>query len=437
MEKILLLDDDDLFRKSIKTILEKKGHIVVESALPSTALALLRGCKFDIILSDIQMPEESGLSFMKKAKALYEIPVLLMTGYSQILDAAEAATQGAAGFLSKPFKAEDLFKLLESVSSSNPKRNLDDNTYCRIGLNEFLSGSKIQYPIYAKVGEKYIRIAAKGEDLDANKIELFRSKGLEFLYLKAQDYATYTGLSLNLASASLSQKQVEERVRSWLHLASGVSVLEHLRVLGVDKQGFDLASRFTENTFSMIARDKSCAETINLLYSTSTTEHAHSVAVAIVGAMLARAVGWTTPSNLSKVVLAGVFHNIGIKEIPPEILAKPRASLNAQERKVYESHTVRGYEILSSLDFIPVEVAAAALEHHEDCLGYGYPRGLSATKIAPLSKLISVADTFVEIALQNREERKSAKQIAAVMLSKKKGNLHEPFLEALLKIVAD
>ncbi|MEO5668827.1 MAG: HD domain-containing phosphohydrolase [Bdellovibrionota bacterium] len=435
MQKILLLDDDDLFRRSVKTILEKKGHLVIESALPSIALSMLKKRKFDLIISDIQMPEETGVSFMQKVKALHDIPVVLMTGYSQILDAAEAAHHGASGFLTKPFNPAELLDLVESLSASARSADSAKQAYCRIGLTEFLSGSKIQYEIFAKVGEKHIRIATKGEDLDPEKVETFRAKGLEFLYMKAQDYAAYTGLTLTLAAASLGHKQVQERVRSWLHLSSGLSVLEHLSVLGVEKRGFEFASQFTENTFSMLARDKSCSETINLLYSTSSSEHAHSVGVAIVGAMLAKAVGWTTPSNLSKVVLAGIFHNIGLKELPPDLLTKPRASLNAQERKLYESHTIRGYEILSSLDFVPSDVAVVALEHHEDCLGYGYPRGLAGSKISPLSKLISVADNFVEFALQHRDEKKTAKEIAAHLLNTKKGSLHDEFLTGLLKIV--
>ena len=136
----------------------------------------------------------------------------------------------------------------------------------------------------------------------------------------------------------------------------------------------------------------------------------HSLAVSAVSVMIARGLGWTVNTTIEKIALTGILHDIGMKELPPEILEKPRHELNYEEQLVYETHAFRGAEILRSMPSVSEDLLAVVMEHHENAIGQGYPRRLRDYKLNPLSRVVAVADCFCESTLKhiNNPHPKSA-----------------------------
>jgi HD-GYP domain-containing protein (c-di-GMP phosphodiesterase class II) len=97
--------------------------------------------------------------------------------------------------------------------------------------------------------------------------------------------------------------------------------------------------------------------------------------------------------------MAGLLHDIGKKEISPEILNKPRHELKASELAILETHTTKGMEILNEMRDIPSDVIQVALQHHENSIGTGYPYRLKPSKTHPLARVVAVADEFCYLTL--------------------------------------
>ncbi|KEO84186.1 HD-GYP domain-containing protein [Tumebacillus flagellatus] len=117
----------------------------------------------------------------------------------------------------------------------------------------------------------------------------------------------------------------------------------------------------------------------------------HSVGVG----MLSRQIGeWMglDEKECEELLLAGTLHDIGKCRIDPAILQKP-SRLTEEEYEIVKHHAHYGYEILRNSGVNP-RVAAAAHEHHERCDGSGYPRGLQHEQIAPIARIVAVADVF-------------------------------------------
>ena len=110
--------------------------------------------------------------------------------------------------------------------------------------------------------------------------------------------------------------------------------------------------------------------------------------------MIARKLGYTTASVLFKISVAGIFHDIGKKEIDRNILNAPRNSLTPVQIQMYESHSFRGMEIMSQVKGISAEVIQTILQHHENCSGTGTPSRLMKSKIHPFAKIIGLANDF-------------------------------------------
>lgn len=110
---ILIVEDDAGLREALLDTLLLGNYNVVEADCAEQALLMLSSHAVDLVVSDIQMGDMSGLTLLKNIKAKYpNMPVLLMTAYATIDDAVQAMRDGATDYLSKPFAPEVLLNLV-------------------------------------------------------------------------------------------------------------------------------------------------------------------------------------------------------------------------------------------------------------------------------------------------------------------------------------
>ncbi|MEP4891707.1 MAG: sigma-54 dependent transcriptional regulator [Aliiglaciecola sp.] len=124
---ILIVEDDAGLREALVDTLLLGGYEVIEASSAEQAMVKLSSHKVDLVVSDIQMGEMSGLTLLRSIKNKYpNLPTLLMTAYATIDDAVQAMRDGATDYLSKPFSPEVLLNLVgryapaQQVESRNP-----------------------------------------------------------------------------------------------------------------------------------------------------------------------------------------------------------------------------------------------------------------------------------------------------------------------------
>ena len=123
---ILIVEDDAGLREALYDTLLLGDYDVVDADCAESALMVLSGRKIDLVVSDIQMGEISGLALLKSIKAKYpQMPVLLMTAFATINDAVQAMRDGATDYLSKPFAPEVLLNL---VGRYAPAQKIESRT---------------------------------------------------------------------------------------------------------------------------------------------------------------------------------------------------------------------------------------------------------------------------------------------------------------------
>ena len=102
---ILVVDDEPSNRESLERIFRREGFAVETAADGAAALELLRQRPVNVILTDLVMPQMSGVDLLKAARALAaEVEIVLMTAYGTVENAVEAMKQGAYDFVTKPLK---------------------------------------------------------------------------------------------------------------------------------------------------------------------------------------------------------------------------------------------------------------------------------------------------------------------------------------------
>ena len=116
MAKILLVDDDTTFGLMLKTWLTKRGFVVEDVFSAESALKKLQSEPFDIVLTDLRLPDKDGIFLLKNIKKHYVgTQVILMTGYADIYTAVESIKAGAFDYVSKPVIPEEILKKIQEA----------------------------------------------------------------------------------------------------------------------------------------------------------------------------------------------------------------------------------------------------------------------------------------------------------------------------------
>jgi DNA-binding NtrC family response regulator len=106
---ILVIDDEEIVRKSLASWLEEDGYEVDTAPDGPSGLAKLRAKSYLALLVDLKMPGMDGLEVLAKAREMQpEVPCIIMTAYATVDTAVQAMKHGAYDYLVKPFELEEL-----------------------------------------------------------------------------------------------------------------------------------------------------------------------------------------------------------------------------------------------------------------------------------------------------------------------------------------
>ena len=131
-EELLVVDDEPQMLIAIQETLKQRGYRVTSAGSGMEALRKLRDKYYQLVITDMRMPEVSGLDLLRKVRNLSpQTPVILLTAYGTVQNAVDAMRDGAYDYLLKPFSSESLENVVRRALDSIPGRN-DKNTHAII-----------------------------------------------------------------------------------------------------------------------------------------------------------------------------------------------------------------------------------------------------------------------------------------------------------------
>ncbi|MGQ7945674.1 sigma-54-dependent transcriptional regulator [Flavobacterium sp. WC2509] len=148
MSKILLIEDDISFCKLLEKFLIKKAYDVTISFSADEARIAIKKESFDLILMDIRLPDSDGIGLMTEFKTSNpEIPVILMTGYSDVNTAVKAIKNGASDYISKPFNPDEVLLVITNAMQGSqedfPIEEKKNTKKPATSENEFVKGISV------------------------------------------------------------------------------------------------------------------------------------------------------------------------------------------------------------------------------------------------------------------------------------------------------
>jgi len=203
MTRILIVDDEEPIRQLLEEILERKGYECTHAANAAEARECLKKQNFDLVISDIKMPGESGLDLIKYVLAEYpDTATLMVTVVGEPSTAEEALEMGVYGYIIKPFEPN---QILISVSNALRRRELErkersyqkdleklvhERTAELLKINKQLRRREAELQVQTKEVQEVnsaLRVLLKRRDEDKRELEekvLFNMKELALPYLE-------------------------------------------------------------------------------------------------------------------------------------------------------------------------------------------------------------------------------------------------------------
>ena len=131
MSTILIVDDEKNLRRLLRDTLEGEGHSVLQAATGEEALDRFAQTSCDLVLLDLILPDLNGLQVLRRIKRqAAEVPVIIMTAYSEVRGAVEAMKAQATDYLCKPFDLDELKlvvqRILEATALAQKYRRLQE-----------------------------------------------------------------------------------------------------------------------------------------------------------------------------------------------------------------------------------------------------------------------------------------------------------------------
>ena len=113
---VLVIDDEEIMRDILQTLLEREGSKVSLAASGEAGLALARSQTFDVAVVDVMMPGINGIETLDELTAMdADLPVILITAYASVENAIAAMKRGAFDYITKPFKNEEVLVVLRNA----------------------------------------------------------------------------------------------------------------------------------------------------------------------------------------------------------------------------------------------------------------------------------------------------------------------------------
>ena len=154
---LLIVDDDERIRSLLQKFLIRHGFLVSAARDAAHAERILSGLDFDLIVMDVMMPGEDGVSFCRRLRAERDVPILLLTAKGETEDRIKGLEAGADDYLAKPFEPKELLLRINSILRRVPPSEPVD------AAPKVLSLGPLRYDVEKGVmwaGEDTVRLTA-------------------------------------------------------------------------------------------------------------------------------------------------------------------------------------------------------------------------------------------------------------------------------------
>jgi hypothetical protein len=345
----------------------------------------------------IYLPQEGTpefLNFLNETEA--EIPVLFT--------ADENTLQRVHNLLPlHPLTTRICYNMGEKVISNALRRIIkvkekhvkSKEDYCPLPISFFTSLSKASFDTYIKLSdEKFVLLFRKGLPFDIERINQYKLKSCQYLYLKDSDYLKASADIFEKISAKIKPEKLNTEKLGSLAKLSLSTVHRAINHLGIREEALMIADVGINATKELVGRvDKNLAKHLKSVLSGRDYHAEHTMLSIFIATAVAKELDMVTAETRDKIIFSLFFHDICTEDEELAQSDDPRNISGISERRLkeYIMHPQNAVELLSKVSNLPMDIDRIILLHHEKPDGSGFPKGLDWKKIFPLGAVVIFA----------------------------------------------
>lgn len=301
--------------------------------------------------------------------------------------------------------------------------------FINVPLSEIPCNGVLPSDIFVKVNEKYIKFKEVGDAISEEKYNYFISKNVKELFIykvdEEQFYKAINEIKKEELEAVVSEVGEENRsiVESQAELKE--KVYETFLEEELSNEVVEILKEQVSDFITKVKDKSPSADVFAKISSMNNTVAEHSMNVANLSLLFGMVTGQNHEVVLENLYMGALFHDYGKAKIPQQILEKPNS---VAYDKAIIGHPEAGVELLKNNPQINKQVLTIIQEHHEQFAGVGFPKGISGDAIYGLSKLVSIANIFDNIVMENRKNKANMYKAAIKVLEYDKGKQFDPAL---------
>ncbi len=432
MARMVIIDDESHISDIITRFFREKGHEVYGTTSAEDGLLLLQSKQMDLVITDIAMKGLSGLDLLTKLKEQsIDVPVIVTTGNPSHGSAVQALRQGAFDYVVKPFHLEEIAERADRALST--KRVKDENLlYSKLVSLHSISRVTAEAGSIEELSTKLIRLGTRltGSDAGwywvASGSESFKP-GEKDLYPDVENpeqHALLVKMAQSTTEAGdlhVSESPVGAVYPAWyLALPVKVGAVQHGVLLfrrpkaqskydAVDQEVFNqLAATFALGIRALglhpqpekpVAENGKALESWARLLGQMVDEHCRGYEskgerVEALGRKMMKQLNWPEEQGLDW-SLACRIYDIAKMRVPQKMLEN-QTVLGGEDLEFVHAQSAWACERVRGMPGL--EATARVLEDFQENFdGSGKPRGISGITIAPLARILAVADAFISM----------------------------------------
>lgn len=442
--KLLLVDDSATILHGISRLLQEDDTEIDQVQSAEQGLELIGQKKYDLIISDFQMPGLNGVQFCQEIKKQgYKIPLIMISSFndSQLIKASYDC--GSIAFINKNRIKEELFSLvrktLRNVSFNKRKTILlaDDSRPLLHILSDNLESIGFNV-LCAENGRQAIELLQKNTiDLILCDLRMPEMDGVQVLQFKNSN-SPYQRIPFLVISTFEDRQLIMEMKNQGAdgYLVKPLNPDE--LVFTVERTLYDHDTIVSnENRLRMAERGQMISSITSLVMALEARDkytRGHSEQVAQLMQKMAKKANFSEEMR-EEAEIGGKLHDIGKIGIQDKVLLKPGA-LDPDELSHIKEHPLIGYNILSSVQFFQ-KIIPIVKFHHERFDGKGYPFGLKGPAIPFLARMASVADAYDALNRDRPYRKGMSKENALEIIRNNKGSQFCPDAVELFMSIID
>jgi putative two-component system response regulator len=429
--RILIVDDQVSVRSFFRNLLQPLQAEISEAGDGLEALIKAQNGRFDLILTDFDMPNLNGLELcrhLKRNAATQAIPVIMISTFDSDYDVDRGFQAGATHYLSKKRAGKYLLATVGNIlATSRFQREklimvVDDSPVVRTMVEQGLLKAGFQVVTAQDGRQAQHMLASKKPDLILCDAMMPGMSGRE-LCLAINDEQRFRDIPFVVMSSHTDRSHMRRMIQS----GAAAYIIKPFNL----EQLVIMVEKILSDQFLLLLKEKERLDTERKMLLAGITSlvsalevrdqytkgHSEAVAGIIAGMMT---IAGADRGEIETAALGGRLHDVGKIGIRDNVLAKCGPLTDAEYVHI-KTHPELGADIIRSIPSL-ADILPMILHHHERMDGKGYPHGLKANAIPYLARMAAVADTYNALTSDRPYRRALPQGKALEIMLEMKGN---------------